>query len=297
MNELNFVAQHDDMRLDQMISCVIEAYSRSSARELIKKGLVKVDGKVGKPSTIVAVGQQITAIIPEHQKTSLQPQKIELSVIYEDESLIVIDKPAGLSVHPGPGHPDGTLVNAVMALCPDITGVGEENRPGIVHRLDMDTSGVIVVAKDDRSHRALSDQFKNRTVTKKYVALVDGNMDQKKAIIDGPIGRDPHDRKKMAIVENGRAAKTEYTVTERFAQFDCLGVKPKTGRTHQIRVHLCSVGHPVAGDILYGNRITGLDRQFLHAESISLSHPINDILMEFKSPLPQDLLKIKHSLS
>ncbi|HAT22504.1 MAG TPA: RNA pseudouridine synthase, partial [Dehalococcoidia bacterium] len=245
MNELNFVAQHDDMRLDQMISCVIEAYSRSSARELIKKGLVKVDGKVGKPSTIVAVGQQITAIIPEHQKTSLQPQKIELSVIYEDESLIVIDKPAGLSVHPGPGHPDGTLVNAVMALCPDITGVGEENRPGIVHRLDMDTSGVIVVAKDDRSHRALSDQFKNRTVTKKYVALVDGNMDQKKAIIDGPIGRDPHDRKKMAIVENGRDAKTEYTVTERFAQFDCLGVKPKTGRTHQIRVHLCSVGHPV----------------------------------------------------
>ena len=228
MNELNFVAQHDDMRLDQMISCVIEAYSRSSARELIKKGLVKVDGKVGKPSTIVAVGQQITAIIPEHQKTSLQPQKIELSVIYEDESLIVIDKPAGLSVHPGPGHPDGTLVNAVMALCPDITGVGEENRPGIVHRLDMDTSGVIVVAKDDRSHRALSDQFKNRTVTKKYVALVDGNMDQKKAIIDGPIGRDPHDRKKMAIVENGRDAKTEYTVTERFAQFDCLGVKPTT---------------------------------------------------------------------
>ncbi len=181
MNELNFVAQHDDMRLDQMISCVIEAYSRSSARELIKKGLVKVDGKVGKPSTIVAVGQQITAIVPEHQKTSLQPQKIELSVIYEDESLIVIDKPAGLSVHPGPGHPDGTLVNAVMALCPDITGVGEKNRPGIVHRLDMDTSGVIVVAKDDRSHRALSDQFKNRTVTKKYVALVDGNMDQKKS--------------------------------------------------------------------------------------------------------------------
>lgn len=218
-------------------------------------------------------------------------------MIYEDESLIVIDKPAGLSVHPGPGHPDGTLVNAVMALCPDITGVGEENRPGIVHRLDMDTSGVIVVAKNDRSHRSLSDQFKNRTVTKKYVALVEGNMDQKKAIVDGPIGRDPHDRKKMAIVENGRDAKTEYAVNERFAQFDYLGVKPKTGRTHQIRVHLCSVGHPVVGDILYGTRVAGLDRQFLHAESISLSHPINDILMEFKSPLPQDLLKFKHSLS
>ncbi|MDE0744677.1 MAG: RluA family pseudouridine synthase [SAR202 cluster bacterium] len=297
MNEIKFVAQRDDIRLDQMISCVIETYSRSSARELIKKGLVKVDGKIGKPSTRVAVGQQIIANIPEYQKTSLQPQEIELTVIYEDESLIVIDKPAGLSVHPGPGHPDGTLINAVMALCPDITGVGEENRPGIVHRLDMDTSGVIVVAKNDRSHRYLSDQFKNRTVTKTYVALVEGNMYQKKAIIDGPIGRDRHDRKKMAIVENGRDAKTEYAVNERFAQFDCLDVKPKTGRTHQIRVHLCSLGHPVAGDILYGTKVAGLDRQFLHAASISLSHPIDDILMEFKSPLPQDLLKFKHSLS
>ena len=297
MNEIKFVAQRDDIRLDQMISCVIETYSRSSARELIKKGLVKVDGKIGKPSTRVAVGQQIIANIPEYQRTSLQPQEIELTVIYEDESLIVIDKPAGLSVHPGPGHPDGTLINAVMALCPDITGVGEENRPGIVHRLDMDTSGVIVVAKNDRSHRSLSDQFKNRTVTKKYVALVEGNMYQKKAIIDGPIGRDPHDRKKMAIVENGRDAKTEYAVNERFAQFDCLDVKPKTGRTHQIRVHLCSLGHPVAGDILYGTKVSGLDRQFLHAASISLSHPIDNILMEFKSPLPQDLLKFKHSLS
>ena len=297
MNEIKFVAQQDDIRLDQIVSCVIKAYSRSAARELIKKGLVKVDGKIGKPSTKVAVGQQITAIIPEYQKTSLQPQEIELSVIYEDESLIVIDKPAGLSVHPGPGHPDGTLINAVMALCPDITGVGEENRPGIVHRLDMDTSGVIVVAKNDRSHRSLSDQFKNRTVIKKYVALVEGNMYQKKAIIDGPIGRDPHDRKKMAIIENGRDAKTEYAVEERFAQFDCLGVKPKTGRTHQIRVHLCSLGHPVAGDILYGKGVAGLDRQFLHAESLSLSHPINNNLMEFKSPLPQELLKFKHSLS
>ena len=297
MNEIKFVAQRDDIRLDQIVSCVIEAYSRSAARELIKKGLVKVDGKIGKPSTKVAIGQQITAIIPEYQKTSLQPQEIELSVIYEDESLIVIDKPAGLSVHPGPGHPDGTLINAVMALCPDITGVGEDNRPGIVHRLDMDTSGVIVVAKNDRSHRSLSDQFKNRTVTKKYVALVEGNMYQKKAIIDGPIGRDPHNRKKMAIIENGRDAKTEYAVDERFAQFDWLSVKPKTGRTHQIRVHLCSLGHPVAGDILYGNRVAGLDRQFLHAESLSLSHPINNNLMEFTSPLPQDLLKFKHSLS
>lgn len=297
MNEIKFVAQRDDIRLDQIVSCVIEAYSRSAARELIKKGLVKVDGKIGKPSTKVAIGQQITAIIPEYQKTSLQPQEIELSVIYEDESLVVIDKPAGLSVHPGPGHPDGTLINAVMALCPDITGVGEDNRPGIVHRLDMDTSGVIVVAKNDRSHRSLSDQFKNRTVTKKYVALVEGNMYQKKAIIDGPIGRDPHNRKKMAIIENGRDAKTEYAVDERFAQFDWLSVKPKTGRTHQIRVHLCSLGHPVAGDILYGNRVAGLDRQFLHAESLSLSHPINNNLMEFTSPLPQDLLKFKHSLS
>jgi 23S rRNA pseudouridine1911/1915/1917 synthase len=258
---------------------------------------VTIDGKIGKPSLKVFSGQQIIVDIPRPIETTIKPQKMDLSVIFEDGSFIVIDKPSGLSVHPAPGHIDGTLVNGVMAICPGIEGVGEENRPGIVHRLDMDTSGVIVVAKNEQCHRSLSDQFKNRTVIKKYLALVNGNMDEQRAIVEAPIGRDPHDRKKMAIVNNGRESSTEYRVAERYPLFDYLSIMPKTGRTHQIRVHLYSLGHPVAGDSLYGGRINGLERQFLHAESISFTHPVDNILMEFKSPLAEDLLKFKNSLS
>ena len=296
MNELNFIVEKGDVRLDQMLTSMMPRYSRSKVRDLIGKGLVTIDGKIGKPSLKVFSGQQIIVDIPRPIETSIKPQKMDLSVIFEDGSFIVIDKPSGLSVHPGPGHIDGTLVNGVMAICPGIEGVGEENRPGIVHRLDMDTSGVIVVAKNEQCHRSLSDQFKNRTITKKYLALVNGNMDEQRAIVEAPIARNPHDRKKMAIVDNGRESTTEYRVVERFPHFDYLRIKPKTGRTHQIRVHLSSLGHPVAGDSLYGGRIDGLGRQFLHAESISLTHPADNILMEFKSPLAQDLLKFKKSL-
>ena len=296
MNALNFVVKEGDVRLDQMVALMMPQYSRSKVRDLIVKGLVTIDGKIGKPSIRVLPGQQIVVEMPRVLETTVRPQKMDLSVIFEDGSFIVIDKPAGLSVHPGPGHLDGTLVNGVMAICPGIAGVGEKNRPGIVHRLDMDTSGVIVVAKNEQCHRSLSDQFKNRTITKKYLALVNGNMDEQRAIVEAPIARDPHDRKKMAIVNNGRESSTEYRVAERFPLFDYLSIRPKTGRTHQIRVHLSSLGHPVAGDSLYGGTIDGLERQFLHAESISLTHPADNILMEFKSPLAQDLLKFKKSL-
>ena len=297
MNALNFVVKEGDVRLDQMVAVMIPQYSRSKVRDLIVKGLVTIDGKIGKPSIRVLPGQQIVVEMPRVQDTTVRPQKMDLSVIFEDGSFIVIDKPSGLSVHPGPGHIDGTLVNGVMAICPGIEGVGEENRPGIVHRLDMDTSGVIVVAKNEQCHRSLSDQFKNRTVIKKYLALVNGNMDEQRAIVEAPIGRDPHDRKKMAIVKNGRESSTVYRVAERYPLFDYLSIRPKTGRTHQIRVHLYSLGHPVAGDNLYGGRINGLERQFLHAESISFTHPVDNTLMEFKSPLAEDLLKFKDSLS
>ena len=298
MNELNFVVEEAkaNVRLDQMLTLVMPEFSRSKIRGLISKDLVTIDGEIAKPSQRVRLGQQIVVIIQKSPETSLAPQKMDLPVLFEDGSFIVIDKPAGLSVHPGPGHPDGTLVNGVMAICPDIAGVGEEHRPGIVHRLDMDTSGVIVVAKNEQCHRSLSDQFKNRTVIKKYLALVDGNMDEQRAIVEAPIARDPHDRKKMAVVANGRESSTEYTVVERFPFFDYLRLNPKTGRTHQIRVHLYSLGHPVVGDSLYGSKINGLERQFLHAESISLTHPVDNILMEFKSPLAHDLLKFKKSL-
>ena len=172
MNELNFIVEKGDVRLDQMLTSMMPRYSRSKVRDLIGKGLVTIDGKIGKPSLKVFSGQQIIVDIPRPIETSIKPQKMDLSVIFEDGSFIVIDKPSGLSVHPGPGHIDGTLVNGVMAICPGIEGVGEENRPGIVHRLDMDTSGVIVVAKNEQCHRSLSDQFKNRTVIKRYSALV-----------------------------------------------------------------------------------------------------------------------------
>ena len=279
MNELNFVVEKGDVRLDQMLTSKMPHYSRSKVRDLIAKGLVTIDGKIGKPSLKVFSGQQIIVDIPRPIETTIKPQKMDLSVIFEDGSFIVIDKPSGLSVHPAPGHIDGTLVNGVMAICPGIEGVGEENRPGIVHRLDMDTSGVIVVAKNEQCHRSLSDQFKNRTVIKKYLALVNGNMDEQRAIVEAPIARNPHDRKKMAIVDNGRESSTEYRVAERYPLFDYLSIMPKTGRTHQIRVHLYSLGHPVAGDSLYGGRINGLERQFLHAESISFTHPVDNILM------------------
>ena len=212
MNALNFVVKEGDVRLDQMVALMMPQYSRSKVRDLIVKGLVTIDGKIGKPSIRVLPGQQIVVEMPRVLETTVRPQKMDLSVIFEDGSFIVIDKPAGLSVHPGPGHLDGTLVNGVMAICPGIAGVGEKNRPGIVHRLDMDTSGVIVVAKNEQCHRSLSDQFKNRTITKKYLALVNGNMDEQRAIVEAPIARNPHDRKKMAIVDNGRESTTEYRV-------------------------------------------------------------------------------------
>ena len=218
-----------------------------------------------------------------------------MPVIYEDDDVIVVDKPAGLSVHPGPGHPDGTLVNALLALCPDIRGVGGVIRPGIVHRLDKDTSGIMVVAKTDKAHLGLSRQLKDREVTKGYLAMARGPIIPPEGIIDQPIGRDPRNRKKMAVLEEGRASRTNYKVIERLSSYDILQVYLDSGRTHQIRVHMAYLGHPLVGDRLYGKDNSVLNRQFLHANHLGFTHPLTSERMDFRSNLPDELQTVVDS--
>jgi 23S rRNA pseudouridine1911/1915/1917 synthase len=217
-------------------------------------------------------------------------------VVYQDDGLIVIDKPAGLSVHPGPGHSDGTLVNALLARCPDIKGIGGVIRPGIVHRLDKDTSGLMVVAKTEQAHQSLSAQFKEHRVAKGYLALVIGTVKPADGRVDAPIARDPRHRKRMAVVMGGREALTRYRVIQRFNEYSLLEVYPETGRTHQIRVHLTYLGHPLLGDGVYGKRSPLLDRHFLHAHHLGFRHPTSGEPLEFRSALPDDLQHAVESL-
>jgi len=212
-----------------------------------------------------------------------------LNVIFEDRDLIVVDKPAGLTVHPAPGHPDKTLVNAILALCPDLEGIGNAVRPGIVHRLDKDTSGLIVVAKNEKAHTCLAGQFKERRVVKSYKALVHGRLEPPEAVVDAPIGRHPVHRKRMAVVTTGRAAITRYRVVLYLPGYSLVEVSPSTGRTHQIRVHLAALGHPLAGDSTYGKRHPRLDRHFLHAHYLEFRLPSTGESMELSSVLPGDL--------
>ena len=209
--------------------------------------------------------------------------------MYEDDDILVVDKPAGLSVHPGAGHPGGTLVNALIYLRPALKRIGSSERPGIVHRLDLDTSGVMVIAKNLASHAHISEQFAQRSVNKIYLALVKGRLTQTEAIIDAPIGRDPSNRQKMSVVDGGKSAKTRYKVLRSIGDHQLLEVKLLTGRTHQIRVHLASIGHSIIGDSLYGKKSKTIDRQFLHSHLLELVHPSTESSMAFKSPLPLDL--------
>jgi 23S rRNA pseudouridine1911/1915/1917 synthase len=227
--------------------------------------------------------------VPSPLPAEPQAEAIALRILYEDANLIVIDKPAGMPVHPGPGHSGHTLVNALLAHCPDLPGIGGVQRPGIVHRLDKDTSGVIVAAKDDRTHAGLSAQLKQRQVRKTYLALVDGIVRPAEAVIDAPIGRDPNNRRRMMVIASGRDAQTGYIVREQLARHALLEASPVTGRTHQIRVHLASIGHPVVADPVYGHPAPFLDRQFLHAWRLSFTHPLTSAALSLEAPLPPDL--------
>ena len=295
-NKRNLTVDTGGDRLDVFLASQLSDLSRSRIHQLIKQGHVLLNQEPTRPAQKIQAGDHISITVPPPEPTDLIPQDIPLTVVYRDDELLVIDKPAGLTVHPGPGHPAGTLVNALLALEPSLPGIGGVLRPGIVHRLDKDTSGLMVVAKSDQAHRELSRQLKAREVTKGYQALVKGKVEPLQGTIVASIGRDPQHRKCMAIVAEGREAETRYRVLQYFEAYTLLEVFPKTGRTHQIRVHFSSRGHPLAGDNVYGGRSPFLQRHFLHAHLLGFHHPKTGQYLEFTSPLPPDLQVVLEQL-
>jgi 23S rRNA pseudouridine1911/1915/1917 synthase len=297
----NFKVTEDEVgiRLDQYMARVIAAQSRSYLQKIIKDGNVLVNGVIKKSSYEVKYDDEITAEMPLPVSLDVLPENIPLDVIYEDESLLVINKPAGLVVHPAAGHFEHTLVNALLYHCgSSLSGIGGVLRPGIVHRLDKDTSGCILAAKNDTAHNALIKQFQDRTVLKEYRSLVNGWVKELSGKIETIIGRHPSNRKRMAVrVDTGKEALTEYEVIERFEKASFLGIILGTGRTHQIRVHLAHIGHPVLGDEEYGkkkSRLQGIEikRQMLHAYRIGFTHPVDNKWMEFCAPIPDDMQEL-----
>ncbi|MDA0733773.1 MAG: RluA family pseudouridine synthase [Chloroflexi bacterium] len=284
-----FKVSEGNLRLDQFLANQSMQLTRSRLHALISEGQVRLNGSLAKPSQKVRSGDNISLVVPPPRELDLTPEPIPLAVVYQDSQLIVINKPAGLSVHPGPGHPSGTLVNALLACCPDIQGIGGALRPGIVHRLDKDTSGLMMVAKTDRAHLHLSEQIKSRLVTKGYTALASGAMKSQEGVIDAPIARDPRNRKKMAVVDGGKESRTRYRVVKQFDAGSLLEIYLESGRTHQIRVHLAHLGHPLVGDSVYGKRSPVLGRQFLHAHHLSFEHPVGGERLDFRTDLPEDL--------
>jgi len=291
-----FKVEAGHVRLDQFLALQSTELTRAQLHRLIVEGQVLLNGRSAKPAQKVRSGDLVSLTIPPPRETGVLPQWMPLTVIYQDSDIVVIDKPAGLSVHPGPGHPDQTLVNGLLARCPDIQGVGGAIRPGIVHRLDKDTSGLMMVAKNHHSHQELSDQIKNRQVNKDYLALAAGTVTPDAGLIDQPIARDPRHRKRMAVVPGGRESRTRYKVLETPPGHSLLELILETGRTHQIRVHLAYLGHPLLGDGVYGRTSPSLDRHFLHAYKLGFQHPRTGEPLEFQSELPEDLAAVLEEL-
>ena len=286
---LAFEALAGGERLDRFLAERCPELTRSMLQRLILQGGVTVDRLPAKPSSRLHAGQGVRVTVPDPVSTELVAQPMSLVVVHEDQDLLVVDKPAGLTVHPAAGRPDRTLANALLAHCPDLEGIGGSHRAGIVHRLDKDTSGLMVVAKSPRSHAHLSKQFKERRVTKRYVALVHGHVSPSEAVIDAPIGRHPKARKRMAAVSTGKDASTRYRAQAHYRDFTLLEATPSGGRTHQVRVHLASVGHPLVGDATYGRRHPQLGRHFLHAGLLGFAHPASCQYVELNSELPAEL--------
>ncbi len=288
--EHDIFVESGEARLDYYLAGLDLGLTRSRLRQLIAEGRVVVNGTAVKPAHRVRPGDRVLVSVPPPRPSVAVPQDIPLTVVYQDADLVVIDKPAGLPAHPGPGHPDRTLVNGLLALCPDIQGIGGEIRPGIVHRLDKDTSGLMIAAKNEAAHHDLSRQIKDRAVRKGYLALVEGVPSPDSGVIDVPIGRDPRRRTRMAVTPEGRESRTGYRLLERAGLYSLLELQLHTGRTHQARVHLAWLGHPLLGDAVYGKRSAQLPRHFLHAHSLAFAHPATGEALEFSSPLPDDLV-------
>lgn len=283
-------SENGNMRLDKALSILDNALSRSIIQKQLENGDVLVNGKREKASYKTKLNDEILMKEIEPKEIELKAQDIPIDIVYEDSDIIVVNKPKGMVVHPANGNPDGTLVNAIMNICKDsLSGIGGEIRPGIVHRIDKDTSGLLIVAKNDKAHINLSEQIKNREITKKYVALVRGVIKENFATIDMPIGRSDKDRKKMAVRKDGKKAVTHFDVIERFDGFTYLDIKIDTGRTHQIRVHMAEIGYPIVGDMVYSNGKNpfGVEGQMLHAKSLDFKHPITGEQMHLEAPLPE----------
>lgn len=289
----------EEGRIDAFIASKL-SLSRSFAAELIDEGKVLLNGSVVKKRALVKSGDEVLVEIPELKEPEAVPQDIPIEVVYEDDDLLVVNKPKGMVVHPAPGNSDGTLVNALLYHCKgSLSGINGVSRPGIVHRIDKDTSGLLIVAKNDTAHIHLAEQIKEHSFTREYLAICYGNVKQENGLVSAPIGRDPKNRQRMAVVyKNSKSAVTHYEVVERFEGFTMMRFRLHTGRTHQIRVHMASIGHPIAGDPLYGPKkvITELEGQCLHAGKIGFIHPKSGNYLEFEAELPQYFNKFKAKL-
>jgi 23S rRNA pseudouridine1911/1915/1917 synthase len=300
------VAPNDiNERLDRFVTRQLPAHSRAYLQHLIELGQILIDGRAAKPGYRLRAGEHVTVCLPPAKPSDVRPEPLYLDVLYEDDSLLVVNKPAGLVVHPSPGNDSGTLVNALLAHCPHLSGIGGVERPGIVHRLDKDTSGAIVIAKNDVAHHGLSQQFSERQVKKLYLAVVCGDLQPSAGVINAAVGRHPTHRQKMSTQTRlGREAVTEFCVQERFGRYTLVELRPRTGRTHQIRVHMAALGYPLLGDQVYGRyrkelsrsplaeQLAWFRRQALHAWVLAFTHPQTAIRIECRAPLPDDLQRV-----
>ena len=289
--------QHVGERIDKAVSSLQTEWSRTQIGNWVSEGVLTVNGEVVKPKYKVRTGDVIEITVPEVEELEIVAEDLNLEIIYEDADVLVVNKPRGMVVHPAPGHATGTLVNGLMHHCTDLSGINGVMRPGIVHRIDKDTTGLLMVAKNDVAHESLVNQLVAKTVTRKYTALVHGHIAHDKGTIDAPIGRDTKDRQKQAVVDSGKHAVTHFQVIERFGDYTLVECRLETGRTHQIRVHMNYIGFPLAGDPKYGPRKTiDFGGQVLHAGVLGFTHPVTGEYLEFSTPLPEDFQQLLASL-